>query len=163
MTKRTNPTKSTISRRSAIAGGAAISFSLCVAEAGPPDPIFAVLQSFELTQQGLLKAIKASADLPEEQWLAPAYVEAKSNLDEAYAVFKMAQLDLLTTMPTTRAGLAALLARLGQATHPRQLTITNGHIEPGLLTDAMCWHDEPTREAASTVLSRIASLVITTA
>ena len=75
----------------------------------------------------------------------------------------MVQLDLLTTMPTTQAGLASLLVRLGQATHPRQPTITNGHSEPGLLADAMCWDDEPTREAASTVLSRIASLVITTA
>jgi hypothetical protein len=72
----------------------------------------------------------------------------------------MVQLDLLTTMPTTRAGLAALLDRLGQATHFQQSIVTDGDIEPGLLMEAMCWHDQRTRAAACTVLSRIAALVL---
>jgi hypothetical protein len=111
----------------------------------------------------LFKAIKASADLPQKEWLSSAYVEAKSNLDGAYATFKKARLDLLTTMPTTRDGLASLLVRLGQATHFEQTSDSNGDVEPGLLVEAMCWNDEPARKAACAVLGRIASLVPTIA
>src|SRR5258705_4928556 len=154
--------ESTISRRSAIATIVAVAATGSLAEAGAVDPIFPVLETFRLAQEALFKAIKASADLPQEQWLTPHYVEAKSKLDGAYALFKKAQLDLLTTMPTTRAGVAALLVRLGQATHFQQPSVTNGDIEPGLLVEAMCWRDEPTRAAACTVLGRIAALVLKT-
>src|SRR3954451_17409901 len=146
----------TISRRSAIAGAAAITLTVKGAEAGAPDdPILPVLETFRLAQQALTEALKA-ADLPTEQWQTRAYIEAQNIQKDAYSFFKKAQLDLLTTRPTTRAGLASLLIRLGQPTHTDQ---PNG--EPGLLVEALCWHDEPTREAACRVLNRLGSLVLT--
>jgi hypothetical protein len=148
LAKRTNTTKSTISRRAAIAGAVAITMS--AAEAGAPDPIFPVLERFGLAQRALSKTVKAT-DLPPEQWLRSTYVEAQSNLKDAYTVFKKARLDLLTTMPTMRTGLAALLVRLGQGTDVEQ---TN------LLVEAMCWEDEPTQKTACTVLNRLAALVL---
>jgi hypothetical protein len=157
MAKRTNTAKSTISRRSAIAGIVAITTG--AAEAAAPDPIFPVLEKFRLAQEALSDAVNEAGDLPREQWLTPAYDDAKSKMDGAYAFFKMAQLDLLTTMPTTRAGLASLLMRLGQP--PRtERSISNGNVEPSLLVEAMCWDDEPSRTAACTVLSRMAALVL---
>jgi len=132
MTKKTN----SISRRATIAG--AIASTIPVAEAAAPDPIFPVLERFRLAQQAHSKAVKAG-DLPTEQSVTAACV-------------KKAQLDLLTTMPTTCAGLAALLARLGHVEGP------SANIEPVLL-EAMCWDDE-TREAACTVLIRLAGLVL---
>ena len=120
------------------------------AEAAAPDPIFSVLGKFRLAQQALSKAVQA-ADLPPEQWLTPVYVEAQTELKDTYLWFRKTQLDLLTTMPTTRTGLAALLVRLGQGTDAER---------PGLLVDAMCWQDE-TQEAACTVLNRLAALVLT--
>jgi len=152
--------ESTISRRSAIAAVAAVVATVSLTQAGAVDPIFPVLEAFRLAEKALFKAIKG---LPQEQGLSSAYVEAKNNLDQASALFKKAQLDLLTTMPTTRAGVAALLVRLGQATHFQQAAASNGDIEPGLLFEAMCWNDEPAREAACAVLGRIASLVLTIA
>jgi len=151
MTKNGNGTKSTISRRSVFAGAAATTCTIGMAEARAPDPIFSVLERFRIAQGSLFKAIKA-ADLPREQWLTPSFSEAQGNLKHAYACFKEVRLELLTTMPTTRAGLASLLVQLGQATND---------IEPNVLVEAMCWDDEPTREAASTVLSRVAGLVLT--
>src|SRR5712672_108515 len=152
--------ESTISRRSAIAAVAAVAATGSLARAGAIDPIFPVQDAFRLAEEALYKAVK---DLPEEQGLSSAFVDAKNNLDEAYALFKKAQLDLLTTTPTTRAGVAALLVRLGQATHSQRAAASNGDIEPGLLFEAMCWNDEPAREAACAVLGRIGSLVLTIA
>ena len=147
----------TISRRAAIAGAVATT-TMGAAEAAAPDPIFAVLEKFRLAQQALSKAVKA-ADSPPEQWLTPAYVEAQASLKDAYASVKKAQLNLLTTMPTTRPGLASLLVRLGQATHIEG-PMTNGNVEPGLLVEAMCWDDEQSRRAACAVLNRLAVLVL---
>src|SRR5258705_11920054 len=106
-----NTTRSPVSRREAIAAVAVVAATGSLAKASTVDPIFAVLETYRLAQVALFKAIKASADLPQEEWLSSAYVEAKSNLDGAYATFKKARLDLLTTMPTTRDGLASLLVR----------------------------------------------------
>src|SRR5262249_17398512 len=145
LTKRTDT--ATISRRAAIAG--AVATTLSVAEAAAPDPIFPVLEQFRLAQQTLSKAVEA-ADLPPEQWLTAAYGGAQTQLKNTYSWFRRAQLDLLTTMPTTRSGLAALLACLGQEADVER---------PSLLVDAMCWEDE-TREAACTVLNRLSALVL---
>jgi hypothetical protein len=155
MTKRTNTAKSTISRRFAIAGIVAITAG--AAKAAPPDPIIRTIERFRLAEEALSDAVKEAGDLPREQWLTPAYDHAKSNVDGSYAFFKKAQLDLLTTMPTTRAGMASLLMRLGQSSHPER---SISDVEPNLLVDAMCWGDEPTRMAACTALSRIAALVL---
>jgi len=144
-----------ISRRTAIAGAAAMTCTPSIAQV--PDPIFPVLETFQLAQAALADAIKNAVDLPQGQWLTPSYVEANSEMKAAYAIFKKGQLELLTTVPTTRAGLASLLIRLGQPTHSGQPPN-----DPGLLVEALCWH-EPTREAASTVLSRLAELFLTIA
>jgi len=153
----TDAASSLVSRRSAIAAVAAVVAAGSLGQAGAVDPIFPVLEAFRIAEEALFRAIKG---LLHEQGLSSAHVEAKNNLDEAYALFKKAQLDLLTTMPITRAGVAALLVRLGQATHLQQAAVSNGDIEPGLLIEAMCWNDEPAREAARAVLGRIASLVL---
>jgi len=150
----TKTVRALISRRAAIAG--ALAPTMSIAEAAAADPIFPVLEKFQLAQQALSKALKA-ADLPRGEWLTPAYVEAQTELKNTYASFRKAQLSLLTTMPTTRAGLAALLDRLGQATH---VPVTSGNIEPALLAEAMCWGDEQNRRAADTVLNRLAALVL---
>ena len=145
-------TERPISRRTAIAAAVAITCMPGIAEA--PDPIFAVLQSFERAQEALAKAIKAAV-LPPEQMLTPAFVETQSRLKDTYAIFKKARLDLLTTTPMTRAGMASLLIRLRQPTYTNQ---PDG--EPSLLVEALCWHDEPTREAACTVLNRVNAIVL---
>src|SRR5262245_2530790 len=111
MIKKTNTTSPTISRRAAIAGPLATAIG--VAEAAAPDPIFPILEKLRLAQDALSNTIKA-ADLPREQWLTPSYAEVQTELKNNYAAFRKALLDLFTTMPTTRAGLAALLGSLGE-------------------------------------------------
>ena len=145
-----------ISRRAAIAAAAAMTCTPGIAQA--PDPILPALETFRIAQTALADATKKAVDLPQGQWLTASYVEANSELKAAYDDLKKAQLELLTTAPTTRAGLASLLIRLGQPTHTDQPSD-----DPGLLVEALCWHDEPTRKAASTVLSRLAELSLTIA
>jgi len=148
MTKKTNTTNPTISRRAAIAGPLAAAIG--VAEAAAPDPIFPILEKLRLAQDALSNTIKA-ADLPREQWSTSEYAEVQTELNNNYAAFRKALLDLLTTMPTTRAGLAALFVTLGKGFDDVE--------QPNLLIEAMCWEDE-TRQAGCTVLKRLAALVL---
>lgn len=170
-----NHTLKVLSRRSAIAlvGVSAIAASAAALQAA--DPIFAVLDEHRGATARLSAAIHASGNaesaIPQSQrswgysaWDTtppencaddPKWIETQLELRDANDNWDDAVYDLLTTMPTTVAGLAALLSRLGRNEWALEETADDSGDE-GVYIGACQSSDDDISDAARTFFERLA-------
>lgn len=168
----TNNTPKTLSRRSAIAlvGVSTIAASAAALQAA--DPIFAVLDAHSGATARVSAAVHASGDaevaipksqrslrygddIPESCTDHPGWIKALVELHEANDSWDDAVYDLLTTMPTTMAGLAALLTRLGRNEWELEETAGDSGDE-GVYIGACQSSDDDIYDAARSFFDRLA-------
>lgn len=174
----TNHTPKTLSRRSAIAlvGVSAIAGTTVAALSAAPDPIFAVLDAFRRASKRASAAVGASSkaeeaiprsqrtlchgdDIPASCSDHPEWIKALVELRDAWDNYYEVTSDLLTTMPTTMAGLAALLTRIGRDEWDEERL--PGNLEENILVGNSNSSDDDLSDAALTFFERLADHIRT--
>lgn len=173
----TKNTLKALSRRSAIAlvGVSAIAPSAAALQAvalQAADPIFAVLDAHHRATARMSAAVHAEGEAEEaipisqRSWRFndddlpngadhPEWIRTQVELRDTNDAWDDAVYDLLTTMPTTMAGLAALLTRLGREEFELEETAGNSNDE-SVYTGATKSSDDGISETAFTFFERLA-------
>jgi hypothetical protein len=147
--------------------------SPAIAASSTPDPIFELIERHRRACVSMFNALRAASDaeetIPESRrsWEGyrydepdppencpddPAWLKSQADLRDAYHAEEEAIVALLTTPPTTLAGLAALLKRAGEPNYPDQTDL----YEETVLGWAVSCDREDVSEAAASFLERLA-------